>query len=81
MLALTDEIEVYYASLMPQLVRKSVLVNPTALKRAQKILRTTSDSETICEALDMVVLRRRVMNGYDRIAGKAPDFPDAWTDA
>ena len=66
---------------MAQLVRKSVLVDPTALKRAQKILRTTSESETIREALDIVAFRRSVMKGYDRVAGKAPDFPDAWTDA
>jgi hypothetical protein len=77
---LTKDAGVYYSAFMAQLVRKSVLVDPTALRRAQKILRTASESETIREALDMVAFRRSVMNGYDRVAGKAPEFPDTWTD-
>ena len=79
-LALTDDVEVYYSSSMAQLVRKSVLVDPAALRRAQKILRAATESETIREALDIVAFRRGVMKAYDRVAGKAPDFPDAWTD-
>jgi hypothetical protein len=66
---------------MARLVRKSVLVDPGALRRAQKILRTATESETIREALDLVAFRREVMRSYDRVAGKAPDFPDPWADA
>lgn len=77
---MTQDLRLYYATFMAQLVRKSVFVDPTALRRAQKILRAASESETIRAALDMVAFRRSVMHGYDRVAGKAPDFPDAWTD-
>lgn len=65
---------------MARFVRKSVRVDPAALRRAQKILRTPTESETIREALDLVAFRRSVLNGYDRVAGKAPDFPDPWAD-
>ncbi len=81
MLALTHTASVYYLLHMARLVRKSVLVDPTALRRAQRILRTPTESETIREALDIVAFRRRVMKEYDRVAGKAPDFPDPWTNA
>jgi hypothetical protein len=43
-------------------------------------LRTSTESETIREALDLVAFHHSVLNGYDRVAGKAPDFPDPWTD-
>jgi hypothetical protein len=61
--------------------RKSVRVDPAPLRRAQKILRTPTESETIRDALDLVAFRRSVLNAHDRVAGKAPDFPDPWTGA
>lgn len=79
--ALTQPLWVYYIPCMARFVRKSVLVDPTALRCAQKILRTPTESETIREALDLVAFRRSVLKEYDRVAGKAPDFPDPWTDA
>lgn len=63
---------------MAKLVRKNVFVEPRALKRAQKILGTRGESEAIRRALEIVALRDEVMKGYDRVAGKAPDYGDPW---
>lgn len=63
---------------MAKLVRKSVLLDPAALSRAQKILRTRNGSAAIRTALDLVAFRQEVIRGFDRVAGKAPDFRDAW---
>lgn len=63
---------------MNKLVKKQVLLDPRALKRAQKILRKDSEAETIREALNLVSLRKEVVAGFDRVAGKAPDFRDTW---
>jgi hypothetical protein len=63
---------------MSKLVRKNVLLDPQALKRAQKILRTRSESEAIREALNLVAFRKAVIEGFERVAGKVPDFPDVW---
>ena len=63
---------------MSKLVRKQVLLDLQALKRAQKILRKDSEAETIREAINLVTLRKEVAAGFDRAAGKAPDFRDVW---
>ena len=63
---------------MGKLVRKNVLLDPQALKRAQRILRKRSESETIREAINLVAFRQEVTEGFDRVAGKAPDFRDVW---
>jgi hypothetical protein len=63
---------------MRKLVRKQVLLDPQALKRAQKILNKDSEAETIREAINLVTLRKEVVTGFDRVAGKAPDFRDVW---
>ena len=63
---------------MGKLVRKNVLLDPQALKRAQRILRKRSESETIREAINLVAFRQEVIEGFDRVAGKAPDFRDVW---
>ncbi len=63
---------------MSKLVRKNVLLDPQALKRAQRILRTRSESEAIRKAINLVAFRKTVIDGFDRVAGKAPDFPDVW---
>lgn len=65
---------------MAKLVRKSVLLDPAALSRAQKILRKRNGSEAIRTALDLVTFGQEVIRGFDRVAGKAPDFGDAWED-
>ena len=66
---------------MTKLVRKNVFLDPEALKRAQKILGKRSESEAIREALDLVAFRYDVMTGFDRVAGKAPDFGDVWEES
>jgi len=63
---------------MAKLVRKNVFLDPQALKRAQKILRKRSESEAVREALNLVAFRQEVIKGFDRVAGKAPDFRDIW---
>ncbi len=63
---------------MQKLVRKNIFLDPQALKRAQKILGKKSESETIREALNLVAFRSEVLCGFDRVAGKAPDFRDIW---
>lgn len=63
---------------MSKLVRKNVLLDPQALKRAQRILRTRSEAEAIREAINLVAFRKAVIVGFDRVAGKVPDFPDVW---
>jgi hypothetical protein len=63
---------------MNKLVKKQVLLDPQALKRAQKILRKDSEAETIREAINLVTFRKEVAAGFDRVAGKASDFRDVW---
>ena len=61
-----------------KLVRKNVFLDPQALRQAQKILGKRSESETIREAIALVTFEKDVMAGFDRVAGKAPDFRDVW---
>ena len=63
---------------MSKLVKKQVLLDLQALKRAQKILRKDSEAETIREAVNLVTLRKEVAAGFDRVARKVPDFRDVW---
>lgn len=63
---------------MARLVRKNVFLDAEALRRAQRILRVATESETIRRAIDMVAFRREVMLGYDRVAGTSRRFRDPW---
>ena len=63
---------------MAKLVRKNVFLDPEVLRRAQEILGTQSESEAIREALHLVAFRQEVMQGFDQVAGKVPDFRDIW---
>ena len=63
---------------MGKLVRKNVLLDPQALRRAQRILHKRSESEAIRAAIDLVAFRKEVSEGFDRVAGQAPDFRDVW---
>jgi hypothetical protein len=62
---------------MPKLVRKNVLLEPRALKRAQAILGIRGESEARM-ALEIVAFRDEALKGFDRVAGKAPDYGDPW---
>lgn len=48
---------------------KSFRLATTKIKRARKILRTTTDTGTIEAALDMVVFRQELLDGLDAMAG------------
>ena len=63
---------------MTKLVRKNVFLDPATLRRARTILGKRSESEAIREALELVSFRETVIRGFDRVAGKAPDFGDPW---
>jgi len=63
---------------MAKLVRKNVFLDPEVLRRAQEILGTQSESETIREALNLVAFRQDVIQGFDKMAGNIPDFWDRW---
>ena len=65
---------------MARLVRKNVLLDPKTLARARRILGKRSESEAIREALELVAFRQAVLKGFDRVAGKARDFGEAWID-
>lgn len=63
---------------MAKLIRKNVFLDPDVLRQAQKILGTRSESEAIREALRLVAFHHEVMQGFDQVAGQAPDFRDMW---
>jgi hypothetical protein len=64
--------------IMAKLVRKNVFLDPEALKRARRILGARSESAAIRRALEIVAFRDAALKGYDRVAGKAPDFGTPW---
>ena len=65
---------------MAKLVRKNVFVDPDVLREAREILGKRNESEAIREALALVAFRREVIRRFDKVAGKAPDFRDMWTE-
>jgi Arc/MetJ family transcription regulator len=50
-------------------VRKNVRLTQATLSRAQRILGTETETETIEQALDLVAFRREVIAGVRRVAG------------
>jgi hypothetical protein len=63
-----------------KLVRKNVFLDPATLRRVRTILRARTESEAIREALRLVAFRDVAMRGFDRAAGRAPDFGDPGSD-
>ncbi|HEU4340761.1 MAG TPA: hypothetical protein VFU31_04255 [Candidatus Binatia bacterium] len=59
---------------MRSLKRKNFLIDEGALKRAKKILRAKTESDAVRQAISLVAFRKAVMQGYDRAAGKYPNF-------
>jgi hypothetical protein len=59
---------------MASLKRKNFLVDERALKRAKRILNAKTESDAVRQAISLVAFRRAVMRGYNRAAGKLPDF-------
>jgi len=59
---------------MGLLKRKNFLIDEKVLKKAQRILKAKTESETVRQAISLVAFRKAVMQGYDRAAGKFPRF-------
>jgi Arc/MetJ family transcription regulator len=52
------------------LKRKNVYLDEGKMRRAQRILGTQTDEETINKALDMVVFRKEILRSLEQTAGK-----------
>jgi hypothetical protein len=50
-------------------VRKNLRLTQAKLTRAQHILGTATETETVEEALDLVAFRHEVVSGVRRVAG------------
>jgi hypothetical protein len=59
---------------MRSLKRKNFLIDEGALKKAKRILRAKTESDAVRQAISLVAFRKAVMQGYDRAAGKYPNF-------
>jgi hypothetical protein len=53
----------------PRIRRKNVNIDQTKLDRARKLLGTETETETIDQALDMILFREKVVRGIERVAG------------
>ncbi|MBI3248040.1 MAG: hypothetical protein HYZ50_16165 [Deltaproteobacteria bacterium] len=53
--------------------RKNVYLDETKIQRAQRILGTQSDTDTIDRALDLVVFRKKILQSLEQTAGKGLD--------
>ncbi len=52
------------------LKRKNVYLDEGKIRRAQRILGTQTDAETIDRALDLVVFRKEILRSLEQTAGK-----------
>jgi hypothetical protein len=50
-------------------VRKEFWLDPMTLRRAQKILGTATERETVEVALDMIAFRRELLDGLRTLSG------------
>ena len=50
-------------------VRKTMRISQDKLERARKILATTTETETVDAALDMIAFKREAIAGVRRMAG------------
>jgi len=53
----------------PRIRRKNLNIDQTKLDRARELLGTDTETETVDQALDMILLREDVLRGIRRIAG------------
>jgi len=51
------------------IVRKNLRLSQKKLNRAKRILGTSTETETVDRALDLVAFRREVVEGVERLAG------------
>jgi len=59
---------------MAGLKRKNFLIDDKALQKAKRILKAKTESEAVRQALSLVAFKKEVMRGFDKAAGKFPDF-------
>jgi Arc/MetJ family transcription regulator len=59
---------------MALLKRKNFLVDEKALRKAKRILKVKTESEAVRQAISLVAFKKEVMKGYDKAAGKFPEF-------
>jgi Arc/MetJ family transcription regulator len=52
------------------LKRKNVYLDEDKIRRAQRILGTQTDAETIDRALDLIVFRKEILRSLDQTMGK-----------
>jgi hypothetical protein len=50
-------------------VRKNLRLSQAKLNRARRLLGTTTETETVEQALDLVAFRHEVIKGVQRMAG------------
>ena len=50
-------------------IRKNLRLTQAKLRRAQRILGTETETETVEQALDLVAFRHEVIDGVRRVAG------------
>ncbi len=50
--------------------RKHVYLDETKIRRAQRILGTQTDTDTIDRALDLVVFRKKILQSLEQTVGK-----------
>jgi hypothetical protein len=53
----------------PEIRRKNLNIDQTKLDRARELLGTDTETETVDQALDLILLREEVIRGIRRIAG------------
>jgi len=51
------------------IVRKNLRLSQKKLNRAKRILGTSTETETVDRALDLVAFREEVVEGVERLAG------------
>ena len=61
-------------------VRKNLRLDQAKLDRARRILGTTTETDTVDQALDLVAFRAEVVDGVRRLAGRRL-VQDPFTDA
>jgi hypothetical protein len=54
----------------PHIKRKNYYLDERKIRRAKAILKTRTETETIDEALDLVVFRKEILDSLEKVAGK-----------
>lgn len=54
----------------PSMKRKNYRLDEVKIRKAQKILHTKTETDTIDKALDLVVFEREILASLDKVKGK-----------